>query len=71
MEAETLRRLLTTPAVLSTQASLLMMTTPGDRLLGSLAAADDSTALVLANPGRAEDHLTTTTEEKEKLNGYL
>ena len=26
---------------------------------------------LLANPGRAEDHLTTTTEEKEKLNGYL
>lgn len=71
MQTETLRHLLTTPALLSTQASLLLMTPSGEWLARSLTPGNDSTALVLSNSGRAEEHITATTNKKESLNGYL
>ena len=59
------------PALLSTQASLLLMPSSGERLLKSLASGGDNTDLVLANSDLAEDYVTTTTNKKENLNGYL
>lgn len=71
MQTETLRHLLTMPALLSTQASLLLMPSSGERLLRSLAPGGDNTDLVLAHSDRAEDYVTATTNKKENLNGYL
>jgi hypothetical protein len=72
MQTETLRHLLTTPALLSTPASLLLMSSSlGERLFRSLAPGEDSTAaLVLPNSDLTEE-FGTTTKKKEKLNGYL
>lgn len=71
MQTETLRNLLRTPALLSTQASLLLMPSSGECLLRSLAPWAASNAVVLANSDRAEDYVTATTKKKENLNGYL
>jgi hypothetical protein len=71
MQTETLRYLLTMPVLLSTQASLLLMPSSGERLLRSLAPGGDNTDLVLAHLDRTEDYVTPTTNKKENLNGYL
>jgi hypothetical protein len=70
-EAETLRHLLTTPAVLSTQALLLLMPSSSERLLMRLAPGSDHAALVPAESKQPEGHTTAHTTEKENLNGYL
>lgn len=71
MQTETTRHLLTMPALLSTQASWLLMPTSGERLLRSLAIGGDNTDLVLAHPDQAEDYITATNNKKENFNGYL
>jgi hypothetical protein len=70
-EAETLRHLLTAPAVLSTQALLLLMPSSSERLLMSLAPGGDHAALVPAEAKQPEGYVTPHTNEKENLNGYL
>ena len=71
MQADTLRYLLTMPVLLSTQASLLLMPSSGERLLRSLVSGGNNTDLVLAQSDQAEDYITATTNKKENLNGYL
>jgi len=71
MQTETLRHLLTLPAVLSTQASLLMMQSSGEGLFRNLGLAGDDTDLVLANSDRVEDYVNANTNKKENRNGYL
>jgi hypothetical protein len=70
-EAEALRHLLTTPAVLSTQALLLLMPSSSERLLMRIAPGGDNAALVPAESERPEDCVTANTNKKENLNGYL
>lgn len=71
MQTETTRHLLTMPALLSTQASLLLMPSSGERLFSGLAPGGDNTDLVLAHSDHAEHYVTATTNKKENVNGYL
>jgi hypothetical protein len=71
-EAETLRHLLTAPALLSTHASLLLlMPSSSERLLRSFVPAGDHAALVPAESERSENHVKAHTNKEENLNGYL
>ncbi|MDA8358561.1 MAG: hypothetical protein M0Z95_20230 [Actinomycetota bacterium] len=69
-ETEILRHQLTAPALLSTQASLLLLPSASARLLMSLAPGGGTTALVPVEE-RPEDYVTVNTKKKESLNGYL
>jgi hypothetical protein len=69
-ENENLRHQLTAPALLSTQASLLLLPSASERLLMSLTPGSGTTALVPVEE-RPEDYVTVNTKKKENLNGYL
>ena len=71
MQAERLQRLLTAPALFSTQASLLLMPSAGDRLLRSLTSGETGTDLVLADLEEQLDFVIPNTNKKENINGYL